>query len=499
MKKKLALSLACLLAVSAASVFTACGPEENPDDGVVKYSVVFETLGGSSVAPLSLAEGDTITRPSTIPTKEMFAFDDWYTDKTFTEKYVFGGKMPAYNIIVYAGWAPESSVEIKYNANGGAFGDGSVEIVEYGNVGAPFVLTEKTVSLEGYVFGGWYADKECTQEFIASIYPVEGLTLYARWNNDPNYAYISYYGNGELIAKVPVKKGTQISDPELWDDDIVSTGWYTNEQMTESYTFGTAQNDLPLYTTYYTAGLKFNGNTVIGYDGSARDVVVPNKYNGVNITHIGNQAFYRSSELTAITSVSLPDTVNVIQNGAFYDCRYLVNVRFSSNVTDIGDNAFCNNVRLKTVGDMSGVVRIGEAAFAGCKEMRSIEVPSRLSFLGNYAFANCAMLEQITLPESLGEISDYTFSGCKSLKKVEVNSASLGAIGIYSFENCTALEQVTLLSNSVPALRAVSGVSPFADCGKVKIHVPASALDVYKAQFGHLDDGMLENKFVAIG
>lgn len=498
MKKKLAFGLACLLSVSAMSALVACDDSTHTDN-TGKYSVVFDTLGGSSVDTLQLTEGATITRPAIVPTKQLFTFDDWYTDKTYTEKFTFGGAMPANDITVYAGWTPETSVAIRYNANGGAFEDGDVEIIEYGKIGAAFSFTTETVSHEGYAFGGWYTDKACTQAYAATVYPSEGLTLYARWANDPNYAYISYYGNGELVAKVPVKKGEQIEQPELWGDDIVSTGWYVDSAMSQAYTFETAQNDLPLYTTYYTKGLKFSGNMVTGYDGSSAEVIVPSKYNGVEIVCVGAFAFYRSSEMPAISTVKLPSTVIVIQNGAFYDSRYLINVDFSSNVTEIGNNAFYNNVRLRTVGDMSGVTRIGEAAFAGCNELRAVELSSRLTNIGSYAFINCAMLGKVVLPETVSNVPAYAFSGCTSLKTVEITSAALNEIGAHAFENCKALEQVIIRSVFVPELRVADGKSPFADSADVKIQVSASALDEYKTQFGSLDDGALENKFVAIG
>lgn len=499
MKKKLAFGLACLLSVSAMSALVACDNDAATDPVADKYSVVFNSLGGSSVDALQLTEGATITRPAIVPTKEMFTFDDWYTDNTFTEKYTFGGAMPANDVVVYAGWIPETSVAIRYSANGGAFEDGDDEIIEYGKVGAAFGFTTETVSHDGYTFGGWYTDKACTQAYAATVYPAENLTLYARWASDPNYAYISYYGNGELVAKVPVKKGERIEEPELWDDEIVSTGWFADSGMSQAYTFGTAQSDISLYTTYYTKGLKFSGNMVTGYDGSSADVIVPIKYNGVEIVGVGARAFYRTSEMPAISSVKLPSTVIVIQRGAFYDCRYLVNVDFSSGVTEIGDNAFYNNMRLRTVGDMSGVTRIGEAAFAGCKELRAVALSSRLSDIGSYAFLNCEMLGNVALPETISSVPEYAFSGCTKLKTVEIMSVALNEVGAHAFENCKALEQVIIRSAFVPELRVADGESPFADSANVKIQVSASSLDAYKTQFGSLDDGALENKFVAIG
>ncbi|MCH5165112.1 MAG: leucine-rich repeat protein [Clostridiales bacterium] len=481
-----------LSVIMAATVLGACGKESK------KYTVTFDTRGGSAVSSYKLEAGAKIRRPSKIPTKEMSVFNDWYTDTSYTQKFEFDTRMPAYNITIYAGWIGEASVEIKLDANGGKFDGDATEYKLYGDVGTTFAMPTVQPVYNGYAFGGWYTDPECTQSYTFTVYPVENLTLYASWVNDAAYCYVSYYGNGALVSKVPVLKNITLKEPNLFGSDIVNTGWYTDSAMTQKYTFGTISKDISLYTTYYTDGLTIENGTVTGYTGNSSSVIVPNRYEEVNVTTVGEYAFYRSSELTSITSVSLPATVTSIAAGAFYDCQYLVTVGLTGNVTSIGDNAFYKNYRLKSVGDVSSVTSIGEAAFIGCKVLGNIELSSELTSLGAYAFTDCQMLTQMVIPSSIRDIPDYLFSGCTSLKQVDITAARLETIPAHVFENCKALERVTIRSILDAYIEDVDGNTTFSGLDKVKIYVPASLLNVYRETYVDLDNNTLSDKFEAI-
>ena len=56
-----------------------------------------------------------------------------------------------------------------------------------------------------------------------------------------------------------------------------------------------------------------------------KDVMIPLTYNGECVTGIGEQAFYKKSDLTSVT---IPDTVAVIGELAFYNCTGLHDIQF---------------------------------------------------------------------------------------------------------------------------------------------------------------------------
>lgn len=468
-----------------------------------KYTVSFDTRGGSAVASYSLEAGAAINRPSTVPTKEMFTFDDWYTDTTYKTKFDFNTQMPESDITVYAGWVGEKSVTVTYNANGGTF-DGATQKMSQGVVGT--ALTDiSEPAFTGYVFGGWYTDSACTDAFDTGVFPIDNVVVYAKWNKSVYYAYYSYYGNGELLTVVPVKKAETAVAPALFGDDITSAGWFSDAELKYGYTFGAASSDVDLYTAYYTKGLSFTANKVTGYDGASDSVIVPNIHNGTVITNIGAEAFATSLEVAGkvshIKSVKLPDTVTTIEDRAFSYCNRLTNIDISDKIVYIGNEAFFYNERLTDIGDLSNVVHIGDGAFIGCKALRTVTLSEKLTELGAYAFADCESLTSVTVPLGINVISERLFDGCKRLESVTVNASVLEAIEANAFDGCSALTSITIKSVAVVNDLAISGSyeSPFAGCpAELKIYVPQALVQGYVDVFGYLDNNTLQNKFVAI-
>lgn len=67
------------------------------------------------------------------------------------------------------------------------------------------------------------------------------------------------------------------------------------------------------------------------------DIVIPNAYNGLPVTEIGDYAFV---DETYITSVTIPDSITAIGRGAFAACHNLTSVVIDNSVMSIGYYAF---------------------------------------------------------------------------------------------------------------------------------------------------------------
>lgn len=475
--KKFGIFLVCLISVIAMAFLGACNTKEE------KYTFTFVTNGGSPIESYELSAGETVTEPAA-PEKDMFTFDGWFADAEFETPYIFNKAMPAQNVTVYAKWKPEVSVKVSYDTRGGSEVEDSV-----GVVGSAFTAPANPV-YEGYVFGGWYADESCTSGYTFSVFPSENLTLYAKWNESADYSYVSYYGNGKFIKTQPVTKSANFAEPELFDDSIIYSGWYEDEEMTEIYTFGgTLSQNLSLYTTYYTDGLVFSGNSVVGYLGDSQTVVVPNVYEGQAITEIGAYAFTDTSHTDSIiTKVILPDSIETLGEGAFYDCNYLVEINLTENVTSIGAYAFYRNQRLQIVGDLSGVTVIPASAFIDCQCLYSITLSENLTEIGEYAFADCVGLKSLTVPSKVTKIGKYAFSGCTALKSVTIGDSavysSLQSVGAYAFGGDSSLESVIIYANNVPELAQEGNCGVFYGCTAVTVKVPLALSANYVALYG---------------
>jgi len=70
--------------------------------GVSRYTVKFDSNGGSAVKAITVNKNAVATEP-TAPTKDGFKFDGWYTDKELTTAYDFTAKVTK-NFTLYAKW-----------------------------------------------------------------------------------------------------------------------------------------------------------------------------------------------------------------------------------------------------------------------------------------------------------------------------------------------------------------------------------------------------------
>ncbi|MBR5371500.1 MAG: leucine-rich repeat domain-containing protein [Oscillospiraceae bacterium] len=132
------------------------------------------------------------------------------------------------------------------------------------------------------------------------------------------------------------------------------------------------------------------------------------------------RAEFRGSELTEL---EMPDSIIVIGESAFRECRNLKTAHLSNSICEIGAYAFRDCDALENIlmpGEMRcpdgapGVIGIG--CFEGCGLLREITIPEGVAVIGANAFHNCAALESVTLPRSLRAIRSGAFSGCARLK-----------------------------------------------------------------------------------
>jgi len=150
--------------------------------------------------------------------------------------------------------------------------------------------------------------------------------------------------------------------------------------------------------------------TITGYDGTDTVVVIPSKINGVPVEAINNAAFPNS----AVTSVTIPDSVTSIHDVSFFNCSQLTNISIPNSVTYIGYSAFSYCTSLKSITLPSSLSTISRALFSGCSQLTTIHIPDSVSSIQFYAFHDCENLKTIRIPVSVTSIRDFAFDGCPS-------------------------------------------------------------------------------------
>jgi hypothetical protein len=97
--------------------------------------------------------------------------------------------------------------------------------------------------------------------------------------------------------------------------------------------------------------------TITGYNGSVRDIRIPERINNIPVTIIGRGAFINKG----LTGVVIPDTTIKIEGNAF-ELNNLTKVLLPANIQSIGDGAFSNN-RLTEIFISPSVTFVGRGAF----------------------------------------------------------------------------------------------------------------------------------------
>lgn len=147
---------------------------------------------------------------------------------------------------------------------------------------------------------------------------------------------------------------------------------------------------------------------VISYKGTAADVTIPSRYKGKPVTVIDPVAFYNNS---AVTSVTIPDSVTAIPDYAFGFCSQLTNISIPNSVTFIGFSAFNSCTSLKSITLPSSLSTIQSYAFYNCENLKTIRIPVSVTSIGNYAFDVCPSLMTVTYPGSKTQWDDNITKG----------------------------------------------------------------------------------------
>ena len=244
---------------------------------------------------------------------------------------------------------------------------------------------------------------------------------------------------------------------------------------------------------------------ITDYEGTATDVVIPEKIEGYSVTRIGVAAF---SFCSGLRSISIPNSVRVIGSNAFMYCSGLTSISIPSSVTEIGWGVFshCSGLTSIKVDSKNTVYTSGINAnaiiekktgtlIAGC--MNTV-IPSSVKKIEEAAFDGCSGLKSISISRGVTKIEAYAFSDCSGLTSIKVDSkntvytsgnnanaviekktgkliagcrntvipSSVTEIGEAAFQSCSELTSI-----SIPSSVSWIGWAPFSGCDKLTAYV----------------------------
>ncbi|MCH5143430.1 MAG: leucine-rich repeat protein, partial [Clostridiales bacterium] len=457
-------------------------------------------------------------------TREYYDFGGWFEDGQFgTEVNVIKcGSHGDKNL--YAKWTP-IEYKINYYPNGGE-NDGRNP--EYYNVETPDIEL-MPATREYYDFGGWFEDEQFgTQVTVIERGSYGEKSLYAKWTLT-EYA-INYHLNGGINDEGnPEYYNIETPDIELLPatrDGYVFEGWYSDAQFGTEVTViehgSSGEKELYAKWGYGSEGLIYeqigNEYKVIGYNGNAAEIIVPEEWKGLPVTAIGKGVFANCTNLKEITipfvgatkdgdtdthfgyifgaekydkntdfvPTSLKSVIitggSTIDYGAFMYCASLESISIPESVTKVGNFAFeyCTNLTSVEFGENSQLASISCGMFEKCSSLKSIKVPDSVTYINDNAFEYCTNLESVTFGENsqLNYIGELVFDACTNLKSIKIPDGVL-YLGGYAFGLCTSLESVIFGEKS--QLKYIDCWA-FSGCSSLKsIQIPDSVtlIDMY--------------------
>lgn len=257
--------------------------------------------------------------------------------------------------------------------------------------------------------------------------------------------------------------------------------------------------------------LSYEGNqyvlTTIGEDAFSECSGITSVTIPESVTSIDGYAFIRCSSLASVT---IPSGVTSIGKKAFFECSSLGSIAIPASVATIGQRAFggCSNVNSIVVDEgnktydsrnncnaivntatnelvagcsattiPSDVTTIGEYAFCENSNITTMTIPQGVTSIGYNAFYGCTALTSITMPLSLTTIDDSAFAECGSLTSVNIPQ-NVTSIGSGAFSDCANLKNVYCYGTE---LKTASDDSFYGLPSDATLHVSASLVETYKS------------------
>lgn len=230
---------------------------------------------------------------------------------------------------------------------------------------------------------------------------------------------------------------------------------------------------------------------------TAFELVIPS-----TVTSIEKNAFEGAVGITSVKFTNSDDgrdTIKVIEENVFLDCKNLQSVKLPDSVTEIKKYAFSgcsalNNIvfvqeREDDTTAESKLKIIGEGAFYGSSDKKApftaqVVIPESVEEIGNKAFADMKGLDTVIINANIERLPSNIFNG-SALRSVTMPE-TLKVISSKAFENCANLSEVNF-NDGLETIESEAFVGSTSAKVSLNLVIPANVQTIGASAFEGMD------------
>lgn len=479
-----------------------------------KYTVTFETNGGSTVAAQSVTPGEKATKPAVTPTKSGSTFGGWYKDSTL--KTAFNYESPiTEDTVVYAAWnegSTPAAYSVTFNTDGGS------EVPAQNIMSGYKAAKPADPTKSGFTFAGWYSNSALTIPFDFSTAITKDTTIYAKWTvaaEPVTYTVIFNTNGGNFIASQSVKSGEKAVKPaDPVKEGFTFGGWYKDSEFKTVFDFNAPITEPTMVyakwndpsaptptptpassSATHTVTFNTNGGSKVASQKveHGKKAVLPDDPTKGGYTFEG---WFADSALTKPFEFNDPITDDIMIYAKWSENGATAPAPAAKGTKLVDEEGKANYVVLsvgKTDSSDSSKNEMPTVEYKGTtnKKAKKISIPDtatiggvtyKVESIGASAFKKNKKITSVTIGVNVKEIKKNAFAGCTSLKSVNCKSTVLAKIGANAFKGDGKLTKITLkttlLKKSKVGSNAIKGTSK-----KLKISAPKKVRKSYQKIF----------------
>lgn len=339
MKKRLAFySIAVTVSVCLMFFLTAC----KGSDALVK----FDALGGTTaVETQQVRVGETVA-PVPSPAREGYIFVGWFIGAEQASRWNFDTDKVKGDMTLYAGWKKADDMKrVEFDANA----DKEVTSLPKGLL----IKTEQNIPIpsaperEGYIFTGWFKDKECLTSWNFAVDTVKAdTTLYAGWEK---LYKVTFMDGADKVCSQQVEEGAAVDFDIALLSGRILMGVYEDDGLTKA---ADLEKKIDKDTVYYLKFMEATDPSKFVYESYGNyihinglkegveldTVVIPETIDGYPVDYAdlgaGVKTVYLPRTLDSFSPTGVETEINVSvlnPNITVYDCGLYLKGNYGDN------------------------------------------------------------------------------------------------------------------------------------------------------------------------